>query len=115
MPLSTPACVATCMVPAPAGASSVSRRPVTDGNVTFGDATSASPSRRAQDGVRRSGRRSSVPLLRSSGQTFDPGAIPLGRLAEPGEIGWPVAFLCSRAASFMTGAVMDVNGGSVFS
>ena len=39
-------------------------------------------------------------------------AIPLGRLAEPGEIAAVVAFLASDAASFMTGQTVAVNGGA---
>jgi 3-oxoacyl-[acyl-carrier protein] reductase len=39
-------------------------------------------------------------------------AIPLGRLAEPGEIAAVVAFLASDAASFMTGQTVGVNGGA---
>jgi 3-oxoacyl-[acyl-carrier protein] reductase len=27
------------------------------------------------------------------------------------EIAWPIAFLCSPAASYVTGTVLDVNGG----
>jgi 3-oxoacyl-[acyl-carrier protein] reductase len=38
--------------------------------------------------------------------------IPLGRLAEPGEIAAVVAFLASDAASFMTGQTVAVNGGA---
>lgn len=38
-------------------------------------------------------------------------AIPLGRVAEPVEIAWPIAFLCSDAASYITGSILDVNGG----
>jgi len=38
-------------------------------------------------------------------------AIPLGRLAEPQEIGRAVAFLVSDDASYITGATLDVNGG----
>ena len=30
---------------------------------------------------------------------------------EPEEIAWPIAFLCSSAASYICGAVLDVNGG----
>lgn len=45
------------------------------------------------------------------GQPVDLARIPLGRMAEPEEIGWPIAFLCSRAASFITGVVLDINGG----
>jgi NAD(P)-dependent dehydrogenase (short-subunit alcohol dehydrogenase family) len=37
--------------------------------------------------------------------------IPLGRMAEPEEIAWPIAFLCSSAAGYVCGAVLDVNGG----
>ncbi len=37
------------------------------------------------------------------------------RLGKPEEIGWPLAFLCSHAVGFMTGAVIDVNGGMAFS
>jgi NAD(P)-dependent dehydrogenase (short-subunit alcohol dehydrogenase family) len=37
---------------------------------------------------------------------------PLGRVADPGEIVGPALFLCSDAASFVTGTVLTVDGGS---
>ena len=38
-------------------------------------------------------------------------AIPLGRLGKPEEIAETVAFLASDSAAFITGAVLDINGG----
>lgn len=37
--------------------------------------------------------------------------IPLKRLGQPSDIGATVSFLCSAAASYVTGAVIDVDGG----
>jgi 3-oxoacyl-[acyl-carrier protein] reductase len=39
--------------------------------------------------------------------------IPLGRVGRPEEIAWPIAFLASDAATFMTGEILNVNGGAV--
>ncbi len=39
--------------------------------------------------------------------------IPLGRVGSVDEIAGPVAFLCSRAAGFVTGEILNVNGGAV--
>jgi 3-oxoacyl-[acyl-carrier protein] reductase len=39
-------------------------------------------------------------------------AIPLGRMAEPAEIGRVAAFLCSPAASYLSGVMLQVDGGS---
>jgi 3-oxoacyl-[acyl-carrier protein] reductase len=38
---------------------------------------------------------------------------PIGRLAEPAEIGAVIAFLCSDAASYVSGAAWGVDGGTV--
>lgn len=38
-------------------------------------------------------------------------AIPLGRLGRPGEVASVIVFLASEEASYITGAVIDVNGG----
>jgi NAD(P)-dependent dehydrogenase (short-subunit alcohol dehydrogenase family) len=45
------------------------------------------------------------------GQPFDLSLIPLHRKGSAAEVGWPIAFLCSPAASYVTGTVLDVNGG----
>jgi 3-oxoacyl-[acyl-carrier protein] reductase len=39
--------------------------------------------------------------------------IPLGRVASPDEIAGPIVFLCSDLARYITGEVLNVNGGSV--
>jgi 3-oxoacyl-[acyl-carrier protein] reductase len=38
--------------------------------------------------------------------------LPLGRLGRPEELAWPIAFLCTPAASYLSGAILDVNGGA---
>ena len=38
---------------------------------------------------------------------------PIGRLAEPAEVGAVIAFLCSDAASYVSGAAWSVDGGTV--
>ena len=40
--------------------------------------------------------------------------IPAGRLGRPEEIAAAVVFLCSDEADFITGAVLDINGGMYF-
>ena len=50
-----------------------------------------------------------TPLMQ--GQPVDLARIPLGRMARAEEVAGPIAFLCSAAASYVCGAVLDVNGG----
>ena len=37
---------------------------------------------------------------------------PLGRAGQPADIAGAVAFLCSADADFITGHILDVNGGA---
>ncbi|KUI04176.1 short-chain dehydrogenase [Mycolicibacterium acapulense] len=37
--------------------------------------------------------------------------VPLGRLAKPADVGWAAAFLASDAASYISGASLEVHGG----
>jgi len=39
--------------------------------------------------------------------------IPLGRVAKPEEIAAPILFLCTEHAGFITGEIVNVNGGAV--
>lgn len=39
--------------------------------------------------------------------------IPLGRVASPEDVAWPIVFLCSPGARHVTGEILNVNGGSV--
>ncbi|WP_053948040.1 SDR family NAD(P)-dependent oxidoreductase [Halolamina sediminis] len=59
-----------------------------------------------------------TPLTTDSGLWTDAGIrefteeLPLARLGEPGEAAALIDFLCSTRASYMTGAVVDVDGGA---
>jgi 3-oxoacyl-[acyl-carrier protein] reductase len=46
-----------------------------------------------------------------AGRPVNMAAIPVGRIGAPDEIAAPIAFLCSPAASYVCGAMLDVNGG----
>jgi 3-oxoacyl-[acyl-carrier protein] reductase len=48
-----------------------------------------------------------------AGQKMVTAAIPLGRAATAEEIAGPILFLASDLANFMTGEIINVNGGSV--
>jgi len=41
----------------------------------------------------------------------DTSILPMRRVGQPDELGWPIALMCTGAASFTSGAVLDVNGG----
>lgn len=53
-------------------------------------------------------------LNADAGIVFDPAKffMPLGRAGRAEELGWPIALMCTPAASFIAGVVLDVNGGS---
>ena len=37
--------------------------------------------------------------------------VPMKRVGQPEELAGPVVFLCSEAASYITGAILPVDGG----
>src|SRR2546423_8347847 len=39
--------------------------------------------------------------------------IPIGRVATPEDIAWPIVFLCTACARHINGEILNVNGGSV--
>ena len=51
----------------------------------------------------------------TQGEPFDPADFPLQRMAHAEEIAGPLAFLVSPAASYVSGAVLDINGALHFS
>jgi 3-oxoacyl-[acyl-carrier protein] reductase len=56
---------------------------------------------------------SNAVLETKAGQKMVAAAIPLGRAATAEEIAGPILFLASDLANFMTGEIINVNGGSV--
>jgi len=38
--------------------------------------------------------------------------LPMGRIGRAEELAWPIAFLCTSAASYLSGAILHVNGGA---
>ncbi len=56
----------------------------------------------------------SRPVLETAaGRRFAMGQIPLGRVATAEEVAGPILFLASDLATFMTGEILNVNGGAV--
>ncbi len=56
---------------------------------------------------------SNAVLDSKAGQKMVAAAIPLGRAATAEEVAGPILFLASELANFMTGEIINVNGGSV--
>jgi 3-oxoacyl-[acyl-carrier protein] reductase len=56
---------------------------------------------------------SNAVLKSKAGQKMVAAAIPLGRAATAEEIAGPILFVASDLANFMTGEIINVNGGSV--
>ncbi len=52
-------------------------------------------------------------LRTKEGRKLVTAAIPLGRVARPEEIAGPILFAASDLANFMTGEIINVNGGAV--
>jgi len=50
-----------------------------------------------------------TPMLADIRQLSD--RVPVGRVGEPDDVAAAVAFLCSAHASYLTGEIVDVNGG----
>lgn len=48
----------------------------------------------------------------TAGNTIDPKQLPRGRMGQPEEIAWLIGMLLTPAASYVSGAVLDANGGS---
>ena len=49
----------------------------------------------------------------TAGHGYDATAYPMKRMGQPEEIAGMLTYLCSPAAGFVSGAIMDVNGGTL--
>ena len=56
-----------------------------------------------------------VATAMTQGEPFDSAGFPMRRIAQAAEIAGPLAFLVSPAASYISGAVLDINGAMHFS
>lgn len=50
--------------------------------------------------------------MTGNGRNFDTTLVPRGRMGRPEEIAWMIATLLTPAAGFVSGAVLDINGGT---
>jgi 3-oxoacyl-[acyl-carrier protein] reductase len=57
--------------------------------------------------------RKALEKARRSGELQRGETSPLGRVATPADIAGPVLFLCSRLADYVTGEILNVNGGTI--
>ena len=48
----------------------------------------------------------------TAGSTVDPKSLPRGSMGTPEEIAWMIMMLLTPAASYVSGAILDINGGS---
>ena len=53
-----------------------------------------------------------VKTAMTAGNTIDPTTLPRGRMGQPEEIAWMIMMLLTPAASYVSGAILDCNGGS---
>jgi len=53
-----------------------------------------------------------VQTAMTAGSTIDPKSLPRGRMGQPEEIAWMITMLLTPAASYVSGAILDCNGGS---
>jgi 3-oxoacyl-[acyl-carrier protein] reductase len=53
-----------------------------------------------------------VQTAMTAGNTLDPTKLPRGRMGQPEEIAWMISMLLTPAASYVSGAILDCNGGS---
>ena len=88
-------------------AAEVAREGITVNTVLPGYTRTDRQEELAQAAAQRTGRRAEEVLAEWAA------AVPIGRLAEPHEIAEVVAFLCTPAASYLTGQSIVVDGGYV--